>query len=87
VVGPGLGFVCGTVVLAVTATHLNTLLGVAPGSAMTTVIPGLVVLAASAGLAWGLWLRRRHPQVYRRIGAGQPDPLAVLDQRLADLEV
>jgi hypothetical protein len=71
----------------VTVTHLDTLLAVAPGSLMTAVIPGLVVLAALAGLGWALWLRERRPLVYQGIGAGKPHPLAVLDQRLADVEV
>jgi amino acid transporter len=87
VVGPLLGFVVGALVLGVTITHLDTLLAVAPGSLMTAVIPGLVVLAAVAGLAWALWLRERHPDVYQGIGAGKPHSLAVLDQRLADVEV
>jgi amino acid transporter len=87
VVGPLLGFVAGTLVLAVTVTHLDTLLAVQPGSLMTAVIPGLVLLAVLAGLVWALWLRERHPHVYQGIGAGKPHPLAVLDQRLADVEV
>jgi amino acid transporter len=87
VVGPLLGFLAGALVLGVTVTHLDTLLGVAPGSPMTAVIPGLVVFVVLAGLFWALWLRERHPHVYQGIGAGKPHPLAVLDQRLADVEV
>jgi amino acid transporter len=87
VVGPLLGFVAGALVLGVTVTHLDTLLAVAPGSLMTAVVPGLVVLAALAGLGWALWLREQNPRVYQGIGAGKPHPLAVLDQRLADVEV
>jgi hypothetical protein len=63
------------------------LLAVQPGSLMTAVVPGTVVLALLAGLVWALWLRERHPHVYQGIGAGKPHPLAVLDQRLADVEV
>jgi amino acid transporter len=87
VVGPLLGFAVGVVVLGVTVTHLDTLLNVAPRSPMTAVVPGLVLVAALVGLVWALWLRERRPQVYRGIGAGKPHPLAVLDQRLADVEV
>jgi amino acid transporter len=86
-VGPLLGLGCGTVVLVVTVTHLGTLLGVADGSAATRVVPGVVAAAAVAGLAWALWLRRHRPSVYGRIGAGRPDPLLVIDQRLTSLEV
>ncbi len=86
-VGPLLGFGAGTLVLVVTAANLDTLLAVAPNSPMTAVIPALVVGTAVAGLGWGLWLRKRHPGVYRGIGAGKPHPLAVLDQRLIDVEV
>jgi len=87
VAGPLLGFLAGALVLGVTVTHLDTLLGAEPGSPMTAVIPGLVVSVVLVGLVWALWLRERHPHVYQGIGAGKPHPLAVLDQRLADVEV
>jgi len=34
-------------------------------------LPWLLVVAALAGFAQGVWLRRRHPQAYERIGASQ----------------
>lgn len=85
--GPLVGLGVGGAVLGVTVTHLDTLLGVTPGSPMTAVVPGVALLAALAGLVWAVWLRARQPQVYRSLGAGKPHPLAVLDQRLADVEV
>jgi len=62
-------------------------LGLPTGSPKSALIPGLVVLAALVGLGWALWLRVRQSRVYEGIGAGKPHPLAVLDQRLADVEV
>jgi amino acid transporter len=87
IVGPLAGFAVGLVVLAVTTVNLHALLGLKPGSAATALIPAIVALFAIAGLGWALWLRRKHPEVYRGVGAGKPHPLAVLDARLADVEV
>lgn len=87
VLGPLTGLLAGAVVLAVTTLNMDSLLGVAPGSPATAVIPVMVGLTALAGMGWGLWLRHRHPAIYRGIGAGKPHPLAVLDQRLAGVEV
>jgi amino acid transporter len=61
----GLGAI---VVLAVA--HYATLLGVPPGSPAARLLPACYAAAAAAGLAWGLFLRARRPQVYATIGLG-----------------
>jgi amino acid transporter len=72
-------------VLAVTVTHLDRLLGVAPGAASTRILPAVVVVAALVGAARGLWLRRRRPDVYEQIGRGAVSQAARRDPRLAKL--
>ncbi len=87
VVAPTLGVLVGLAVLATTVINLGSLLGLPPGSALTWIVPGVVGAAGVGGLGWGLVLRRRRPEVYAGIGHGRPHPLAVLDHRLADVEV
>ena len=55
-------------VLAIT--HYATLLGVPPGSPAATILPACYLIAAAAGIAWGLILRARRPAVYDVIGLG-----------------
>jgi len=43
-------------------------------------------LTVGIGAIWGLMLRAR-PDVYRRIGTGEPEPLAILEHDLNDLRV
>jgi amino acid transporter len=85
-VAPGLGAVALFGVLAITVSNVNSLLGVAPGSALTWILPGIVVAAAVAGAGWGLVLRGR-PLVWRGIGVGEPEPLAVPEHDLRGLQV
>jgi amino acid transporter len=58
----------GIVVLA--ATHYDTLLGVAPGSAAAWALPASYGVIAVIGLGWGLILRIRSPRTYAAIGLG-----------------
>jgi amino acid transporter len=58
----------GIVVLAVL--HYATLLGVPPGDPAAWVLPASYAAAAGTGLAWGLVLKIRRPQVYAAIGLG-----------------
>jgi amino acid transporter len=58
----------GIVVLAVQ--HYALLLGVPPGSPAAWVLPAGYAVVAVAGLAWGLILKIRRPQVYAAIGLG-----------------
>jgi amino acid transporter len=58
----------GIVVLAVQ--HYATLLGVPAGATAAWALPGSYAVVAAAGLAWGLILKTRRPQVYAAIGLG-----------------
>jgi amino acid transporter len=87
VAAPTAGIWSGAAVLVTTVVNVGSLLGVAPGSPLTVVIPAVVAVAGVAGFAWGLWIRRQRPDVYGDIGRGRPHPLAVLDARLAELDV
>jgi amino acid transporter len=84
---PGLAVPVGLGVLAVMASNMDTLLGAEAGSPMTVVIPGIVVLAVVAGLCWAGVLRLHRREVYEGIGRGRPHPLAMPDQRLADVRL
>jgi hypothetical protein len=44
--------------------------GAGPGSALTWVLPGIILLAAVLGLLQGLLLRSRNPEAHARIGLG-----------------
>ena len=87
VFAPGLAIPVGVGVLALMALNMDTLLGASAGSPMTVVIPGIVALAALAGLCWAGALRQHRREVYDGIGLGRPHPLAVPDQRLADVRL
>lgn len=69
-VAPALAAVllAGIIVLAVL--NYETLLGVPPGSAAAWALPAAYAVIAVIGLAWGLILRSRRPQVYSTIGLG-----------------
>ncbi len=84
---PSLGAVALAVIFLVTVVNLNSLLGTAPGSATTWIPLGVLVLATGIGLVWAAVIRSRRPEVYRNIGAGEPEPLAVLEHALADIRV
>ena len=86
-VAPTVGVIAGLAVLATVVANVHALLGVAPGSPLTVILPGLIAVATLAGLWWAMALRRRRPDVYLAIGRGRPHPLAVLDHGLADLDV
>jgi hypothetical protein len=73
-VAPGIAAVllAGIVVLAVA--HYATLLGVKAGDPAAWAFPASYAVIAVIGLAWGLVLRFRHPQVYATIGFGRGHP-------------
>ncbi len=87
VIAPTLGVVVGLGVLLTTVSNVESLLGLPPGSPRAWIIPGIIGVAALAGLAWSALLRTSRPEIYAGIGRGRPHPLAVLDQRLAEVEV
>jgi amino acid transporter len=86
VTAPALGVAVVGGVLAITVLNLDSLLGSAPGSPATWLLPGVVALAGVAGLVWARGLRRR-PGVLRSIGQGEPEPLAELEHHLAAVDV
>ena len=69
-IAPLLAAVLLTGIVILAATHYDTLLGVAPGSAAAWALPGSYGLIAVIGLAWGLILRIRRPRIYAAIGLG-----------------
>lgn len=79
--------VLATLVLLVLVTLLvvnfDALLGTDPGSPLSWLLPGLVLLAAVAGAAWAAYLRRSRPGVYAGIGetamAPEDDEVVALD--------
>jgi len=67
--------------------NLGSLLGPDAGPLLTWSIPGIVVVAAIVGLVWGRVIAQSRPEVYRNIGVGEPEPLAVLEHALANVRV
>ncbi|WP_033328554.1 APC family permease [Streptomyces yerevanensis] len=53
-----------------TVTDFDVLVGAGPGSVLTWVLPGIILLAAVLGLLQGLLLRSRNPEAHARIGLG-----------------
>jgi amino acid transporter len=84
---PGLGAVVLALVLVVTVANLGSVLNSGPGSPLPWILPGLIVLAAVVGIVWAKILRSTRPDVYQNIGAGETEPLAVLEHALANLKV
>lgn len=83
---PAAGILSGALVWGTTVLNLATLLGVAPDSALRWVIPGVVGVAGVAGLGWAAVIATARPQVYAGIGHGRPDPLAIPDERLKEID-
>ena len=69
-IAPALAAVLLAAIVVLAVQHYATLLGVAPGSPAAWVLPGAYAAVAVAGLAWGLILKIRRPQVYAAIGLG-----------------
>jgi amino acid transporter len=69
-IAPALAAVLLTGIVVLAVIHYNLLLGVPPGSAASWVLPATYAVVAVTGLAWGLRLKTRHPQVYEAIGLG-----------------
>src|SRR2546430_74726 len=84
---PALGAIALAGIFLVTVVNLASLLNTAPGGPLTWIVPGIIVLAAAIGLVWGRVLQQARPEVYRNIGVGEQEPLAVLEHALANLKV
>jgi len=86
-IAPVVGMVAGGLVLFAAVANLDSLLGLPPASPVARLVPALIAVTALGGLVHGLTLRFGKPEIYAGISHGRPDPLAVPDQRLGDLEV
>lgn len=58
------------VIAGYTVKDFDVLVGAGPGSALSRVLPGIIGLAAVAGVVQGLVLRSRAPERHARIGQG-----------------
>lgn len=71
---PALAAVLLAAILGVLVVNFDALLGTDPSSPARWILPGLVLVAAVAGVVWALRLRRTVPEVYDGIGGGAPAP-------------
>lgn len=58
------------VIAVYTVKDFDVLVGAGPGSSLSWVLPGIIVLAAVAGILQGLYLQARKPEAHARIGLG-----------------
>jgi amino acid transporter len=58
------------VIALYTIKDFDVLVGAGPGSSLSRLLPGVIVLAAAAGVVQGLFLRTRKPEAYAGIGLG-----------------
>ena len=58
------------VIAVYTVKDFDVLVGAGPGSSLSWVLPGIIVLAALTGILQGLFLRARKPEAHARIGLG-----------------
>lgn len=82
---PALGVLLGGAALAVMVWNVEVLLGVEPGSHVTLILPGALILAALTGVLWASILRATKPKRYQALGRGKPHPHEVPDRNLADV--
>jgi amino acid transporter len=64
-------------------TNFDVLLGSKPNDPLNWLLPGLIVLAAAVGLAYGLFLRGQRPEIYAGIGLGGQGAEAHAEQERA----
>lgn len=69
-VAPLLAAVLLTGIVALAIRNYATLLGVPPSSPFAWALPASYGVAAAAGLAWGLVLKKRRPDLYAAVGLG-----------------
>jgi hypothetical protein len=71
---PALAALLLAAILVVLVGNFDALLGTDPSSPARWVLPAVVLVAALAGVAWALSLRRNRPEIYEGIGGGAPAP-------------
>ncbi|GAA3588999.1 APC family permease [Klugiella xanthotipulae] len=69
-IAPTLSFVLLLVVCVLVVFNFNVLLGQAETTAATFIFPAIAVLPGAVGVVWGLRMRAKRPEIYRRIGHG-----------------
>lgn len=84
--GPILGAITLAVVFLTTVYNIGSVLGT-DSKILTLIIPGIVVLTALAGLAWGLALRASRPDVYQFIGEGERRPLETTTPAFSNIHI
>jgi hypothetical protein len=73
-IAPGLAFLLlGTLVVLIVQ-NFNVLLGQQETTALTFILPALILIPGIVGIVWALKLKRTHPELYRVIGHGRPAP-------------
>lgn len=76
-ISPILAFVVLVGIYTLIVANFNVLLGQTETTALTFVLPLVIVVPGIAGVLWGVSLRRSKPEVYAGIGRGAPEPDAV----------
>jgi amino acid transporter len=84
---PILGAVTIALILTVTVANFDSVINAEPGSSLTWILPGLILVTATAGIIWGRVLKGSRPEVYQNIGVGEREPLEVLEHALANIRV
>ncbi|WP_248963610.1 APC family permease [Sphaerisporangium perillae] len=69
-VAPALAALALGVIIGLTLINFDTVLGVAPDSAIRWILPGIFVVAIAFGVAWARVLKATRPKVYANIGLG-----------------
>ncbi|GAA3209594.1 APC family permease [Dactylosporangium siamense] len=69
-IAPALATLALAFILVVTAVNSDSVLGAEAGSALTYVLPGIIIVAAVIGLIWGYVVKSTRRDVYDGIGRG-----------------
>jgi amino acid transporter len=70
IIAPGVAFIALVLIAWKAVDDYATLLGVAPGSTESWLLPTMYAIAAAVGIGWALVLRATRPDVYAAIGLG-----------------
>ena len=70
VIAPALSAAALVAMVWLVVDNYATLVGVAPGSALAWIFPGVFAVAAAAGIAWALIMKATRPRAYAAIGSG-----------------